>query len=90
MELSPEAAQEMSRGEALRTLATAEGVPAHDRRMALIMLAGPEITPADEARAVRPRLPVMAASVGVALQRIGELARQDRQAMRDEFAELGL
>lgn len=38
----------MTREDVLRTLATAEGVPEESRRMAELMLAGPEITPSEE------------------------------------------
>jgi hypothetical protein len=40
----------MSREEALRTLATAAGVPEDSRRMAEITLAGPAVSAADEQR----------------------------------------
>jgi hypothetical protein len=40
----------MSRAEALRVMAEGHGVRPSDRRLAQLMLAGPDITPADEQR----------------------------------------
>lgn len=84
MELTAERAAEMSRAEALRALATAEGVPAADRRLALIMLEGPEIT----GPVARPRRQVMAAAVSLALLQYQAEVDDDRAAARAEVREL--
>lgn len=49
-EVTAEAAAEMSREEALRALATADGVSEQERRISRVMLEGPTITAADEQR----------------------------------------
>jgi hypothetical protein len=90
-ELTAEAAREMSRAEALRVMAEGHGVAPSDRRLAHLMLAGPDVTPADEQRLrgfkFRPQL--MAGSVHLALREIGAEADWNRKAAEDDIAELG-
>lgn len=59
----------MSREEALTVLATAEDVDPREKHLAELMLAGPRITPAEEARLNdwRPMLPPLAVAVRMAL-----------------------
>lgn len=78
--LDADEASGMSRAEALRALATAEGVSEHDRRMAEIMLAGPEIGGADQA-ILQTRWPMhsMGQAVHWALLQLGAEARAERE-----------
>lgn len=89
-ELSAQEAAEMSRAEALRVLATAEDVPENDRRVAELMLAGPEISfmEAQALRGFRPkRLPMVAAVRRALAQRAHDIA-SEREAAKAEVAEL--
>lgn len=88
MELTEKDASAMSRQEALRVLSTAEGVPAQDRRMALLMLAGPDITSADMGKG-RPRRPVMAVAVHAALAQLSFEIIEARAADLSDLRELG-
>lgn len=88
-ELTEKGAAAMSREQALRTMATAAGVPEGDRRMAQIMLAGPEIGSADQALlAKRHRMLPMRASVIVAMDQIEADNRKARNDAQAEMAEL--
>lgn len=74
-------AAEMSREQALRVLATAEGIPEADRRMAQLMLAGPDIGLADQAvRTYGPRRKPLFVAVVVALN---QLQQDHREAVAD-------
>lgn len=88
--LSVDEALGMSREQALRTLATAEGVPESDRRLALIMLGGQAITPADEQRlrGFRPRAKPMVVAVAFAMRQIDHEAARERIDARGEVLEL--
>lgn len=85
-ELSAKEAAEMSRTEALRVLATAEDVPEKQRRIAQLMLDGPEISFTEEQglRRFLSKRPAVAIAVSRALHEIGEKAdRALEQARAD-------
>jgi hypothetical protein len=75
----------MTRAQALRVLASAEGVSEKDRRTAQLMLAGPEIWSEDQhLLARRPKRIVMRAAVAVACAQMPtEAQEQERAAMAD-------
>lgn len=83
--LSAADAASMSRQKALRTMATAEGVPARDRRIAELMLAGPDI----DAPVRGPMVKRMVLSVHLALQQYSVEVAEQRAAARGEVLELG-
>lgn len=72
MELTGDQVWGMSRVQALRTMLTGEGVPESDRRIAQIMLEGPELTPFDEHRLTtfKPQRVVMTSAVRAALAQL--------------------
>lgn len=80
----------MSREEALRALATAEDAPEKDRRIAQIMLAGPEISFTDEQRlrSVKTRRNPMAVAVGRAMAQMEREADLEREQAQAEVNEL--
>lgn len=80
-------ASEMSREEALRLLATAEGVPEKDRRLAQLMLAGPEMRGAP---APAPRPLTLTIAVQQAFRSMARDAANAAARDRADFAELGL
>lgn len=87
--LDADEASGMSRAEALRAMATAQGVSENDRRMAEIMLAGPEISSADQA-VLQARWPMrpMEQAVHWALVQLGAEARAARENAEAELRAL--
>lgn len=87
--LSADEAEGMSRAEALRAMATAEGVSERDRRLALIMLEGPEITGADQ-HVLQTKWPMkgMVQAVYGALMQLGHEVRQERANAQTDLREL--
>lgn len=86
--LTADQAQEMSRLEALRVLATADGVPEKDRRLAELMLAGPDITDRDERATRRPRHPLMAKAVAIAFEQLRAERADEQREVQAEMREL--
>jgi hypothetical protein len=89
-ELSAQEAADMSRAEALRVLATAEDVPEQDRRVAELMLAGPEISFTEEQalRRFPSKRPVLDVSVKRALLEYGVAIGREREAAQADIDEL--
>lgn len=87
-EITADKALGMSRAEALRVLATADGVPEKDRRLAELMLAGPDITVEDELSARRRTHALMAKAVAIALQQMKAERADERRAAQAEMREL--
>lgn len=69
-ELTAQQASQLSREEALRIMATADGVGAREKHLAELMLEGPAISPAEERRLNdwRPMLPPVSMAVRLALR----------------------
>jgi len=82
--LTADEAAGMTRAQALRALATGEGVPEKDRRIAELMLAGPEIDGLPKRTFVKP----LVAAVNVALWQIGAECREQRLAAEADLREL--
>lgn len=84
IELTAADAARMSRDEALRTLATADGVPEKDRRIAQLMLAGPEV----DGPVGRPRRNLTFVAVHAALTQLSAEVREERALAHADLREL--
>lgn len=87
--LSADEAEGMTRAQALRALATGEGVSARDRRMAEIMLEGPEIGVADQhVLHTRWNMKPIAQAVHWALVDLGQRLRAECKEAQADLQEL--
>lgn len=88
--VTAEDAAEMTREQALRAMATADGVPERDRRLAQVMLAGPVIAASDERLLATPmrRKSLSSAVRGALAQMVVELQGAREEGLAD-LRELG-